>query len=130
MLQLVNQISALYLQKGCISLSGKVISRSGQQKLYVPSLYSYYFDLMLIFQSSSVMTILPAWKSHRTSCYSIQFHLTWPYQNHLFYRPASMRSTRKKLCLPHQQLRLSMLCYRMTCSISTNTIDCLYQHHK
>jgi hypothetical protein len=33
MLHRVNQISALYLQQGCISLSGMAISRSGQQQL-------------------------------------------------------------------------------------------------
>jgi hypothetical protein len=33
MLHRVNQISALYLQKGCISLSGMAILRSGQQQL-------------------------------------------------------------------------------------------------
>ena len=57
MLRLVNQISALYLQKGRISLSGIVILKSGQQQLCVPPQYPHYFDLMLIFQSSSTMTI-------------------------------------------------------------------------
>jgi len=79
--------------------------------------------------SSFVATIWPAWKSCQTSCYLIQFHLTQLYQSCLFCKPTSMRSAKKNLHLPCQQLWSSMSCYQTTCSIPTN-IDRFYQHHK
>ena len=77
-----------------------------------------------------MVTIWPAWKSCWISSYVIQFCLTHLYWSHLFYKPASTRSARKELHLHHQQLWSSMLYYQMTCSIPTNTLDCLRQHHK
>ena len=88
-------------------------------------IYCSYF-----IHSSSVATIWPAWKSRRISSFLIQSHLTQPYRSRLCYKLASTRSAKKKLCLCHKQLRSSTSCYRMTCSIPTNTLDRLRQHHK
>ena len=91
---------------------------------------SQYSHLLLIFHSSSVATIWPAWKSCWISFFLIQSHLTQLYRSRLCYKPTSTQSAKKKLHLCHKQLQSSTLCYQMTCSIPINTLNRLCQHHK